>query len=153
MQRLSLSWSHELEFPPSAMLRIYQRLWNFFISSMDCLTLRNEFCMNNAPDVKETNPLCHRCDFATTALWVLPGVGEPHWRCWHSFSRSYWKTHGSSPLTLFLKNVPFVQLSLKDKDKRGIHLFHFYHSKMCGAISMFKLSLRKSLFLYLNLTL
>ena len=73
LQRLSLSWSLELDSPLSAMLRISQTLE--FLHKLDGLfDPRNEFCMNKAPDVKGTSPLCHRLWFRYISVVGYLGV-------------------------------------------------------------------------------
>lgn len=47
----------ELGFHLFAMLRIYQMIWDLYKFN-GLLTSRNEFCMSNAIDVRETSPLC-----------------------------------------------------------------------------------------------
>lgn len=118
----------QFELKPWAGIPVFAML-----RSIKWVDLRNEFCKNNAIDVKEKSQLCHWLWF-----WFISFMDPP--RVWSAAgadtsSRSYWTTHGSSPLTLFLKNVRFVQLSLRDKDRGGIHLFcSVFHSKMCGVI-------------------
>lgn len=65
------------------------------------------------------------CGFDASAFGILPAFGGPHGRHRHFFSRFCWKTRTSSPLTRSLKNVPFVQLSVDNKDKGHVHLFCF----------------------------
>lgn len=61
----------ELGFHLFAMLRIYQMIWDLYKFN-GLLTSRNEFCMSNAIDVRETSPLCLQL-----RLWYISFRGPP----------------------------------------------------------------------------
>ena len=66
-----------------------------------CLTLWQEFCVHNAPDIKNAISISFTLDSNCLAFF---GLGDPrlfHWRLCHLVSGSYSKIQDSSPVITF----------------------------------------------------